>query len=212
MQHLPLQMAQSVPDHIPHTLQVALSWMVAVAIFLGITPVLWNRILVPLWAFAAHLKALMSLSDQVEKLKSSHSTNERALLVLENKTQLGHKWFKSRWEALFAAHSTAMFVCNTTGENLAVNEAYCRLLDTSKSELLGLAWRQFLTPEDLRNYSLRSDDASKYGIAFKARMTMTTSKNRRILVAVSVQPIMSDDGEDQVFFGSITRTRGVRED
>lgn len=184
--------AQSIPSQLPATLQLALSWLVALVILLGAIPLIWNRILVPIFEHGRRVRRLLGLDERVALLEGKCTAAQRTAEDLD-----------ARVYALYAAHVHPLFLCDITGANTFVNSAYCSMLGASRAELMGLGWRAFLPDDEARKYARVWSTALEERRAWCTEIRMMTTQNVLITCMVSTYEIETPDGDVSGYVGII---------
>lgn len=94
------------------------------------------------------------------------------------------------------------FLCDTTGSNFYVNPAYCKMLQTSKEQLLNFGWRSYIDPENSQEYDKVWQDALKNGRAIYNLMVFLRKENGNVFSAtLNCYPIAN--GKPHEFIGRI---------
>ena len=104
-----------------------------------------------------------------------------------------------------------LFVCDSEGWNLFVNDAYVRLVHRPVEELLGDAWKSLIPADQLVEYMQAMRAGMAEGVAFSLPLDTADAHNRLRQYEIHLAPLEPADGERPLWLGVIQNLTRQRE-
>ncbi|MES2727812.1 MAG: PAS domain S-box protein [Bacteroidota bacterium] len=105
--------------------------------------------------------------------------------IIQEKLEISQQEYKS----LYEQNPAAVFSVNLEGEFISANDVFAQKADCTKEEILNSNFNKFIHQDDLVRVSTYFDDAKK-GAVSEAEIRIINAKQKEILIALIVLPII----------------------